>query len=185
MILGSHSRLPGQPDGNLFQAVNKPIFGGWLALNPWLAEQACLVTWCDLWWLVEAWLWLEWKKKLVPRGAGDLKREAAWVNCFKKNPWLHFPCWLSWMQQMMLSLKWQYCWWPKSYWDGCICFILNVQHDVWISAEKASEVVICLWTISSKSLWNQTFFRRIWGIWNGGTPWELAFKVLEATYAGF
>jgi hypothetical protein len=22
------------PDGNLCQAVNKPIFGGWLALNP-------------------------------------------------------------------------------------------------------------------------------------------------------
>jgi hypothetical protein len=32
--VGSHSGLPGQPDGNLFQAVNKPIFGGWPALNP-------------------------------------------------------------------------------------------------------------------------------------------------------
>jgi hypothetical protein len=31
------------PDGNLCQAVNKPIFGGWLALNPLLAEKACLV----------------------------------------------------------------------------------------------------------------------------------------------
>jgi hypothetical protein len=32
--VGSHSGLPGQPDGNLFQAVNKPIFGEWPALNP-------------------------------------------------------------------------------------------------------------------------------------------------------
>ena len=98
--MGSHSGLPGQPDGNLCQAVNKPIFGGWLALNPWLAEQACLVRWCDLWWLVEAWLWLECIKMLVPlEAAEDLKREAAWVNCFKKNWWLRFPCWSSWMQQ--------------------------------------------------------------------------------------
>jgi hypothetical protein len=58
-VVGSHSGLPGQLYGNLCQAVNKPIFGGWLALNPWLAEQACLVRWCDLRWLVEAWLWLE------------------------------------------------------------------------------------------------------------------------------
>jgi hypothetical protein len=92
--VGSHSGLPGQLDRNLCQAVNKPIFGGRLALNPWLAEQACLVRWCELWWLVEAWLWLEWIKMLVPWEAGDLKREAAWVNCFKKNQWLSFPFWL-------------------------------------------------------------------------------------------
>jgi hypothetical protein len=98
-IVGSHSGLPGQPAGNLCQAVNKPIFGGWLTLNLWLAEQACLVRWCDLWWLVEAWLWLEWIKMSVPWGVGDLKREAAWINCFKKNQWLRFPCWSSWTQQ--------------------------------------------------------------------------------------
>jgi hypothetical protein len=34
MNVGSHSGLPGQPDRNLCQAVNKPIFGGWLTLNP-------------------------------------------------------------------------------------------------------------------------------------------------------
>ena len=90
------------------------MFGGWPTLNPWLAEQACLVRWCDLWWLVEAWLWLEWIKTFVPWGAGDLKREAAWVNCFKKNQWLRFPCWLSWTQhltvpgglQTFCSLSW-------------------------------------------------------------------------------
>jgi hypothetical protein len=100
-LVGSHSRLPGQPDGNLCQAVNKPIFGGWLALNPWLAEQACLVRWCDLWWLVWGMVvaWVE--KMLVSREAGNLKREAAWVNCFKKNRWLRFPCWSSWMQQVV------------------------------------------------------------------------------------
>jgi hypothetical protein len=102
--VGSHSGLPGQPDGNLFQAVNKPMFGGWPALNPWLAEQACLVRWCDLWWLVGAWLWLEWRKKLVTREAGDLKKEAAWVNCFKKNRWLRFSCWPSWTRHSRSSV---------------------------------------------------------------------------------
>jgi hypothetical protein len=32
--VGSHSRLPGQQDGSLLQVVNKPMFGGWPALNP-------------------------------------------------------------------------------------------------------------------------------------------------------
>jgi hypothetical protein len=31
--VGSHSGLPGQQDGSLFQVVNKPMFGGWPALN--------------------------------------------------------------------------------------------------------------------------------------------------------
>jgi hypothetical protein len=33
-IVGSHSGLPGQQDGSLFQVVNKPMFGGWPTLNP-------------------------------------------------------------------------------------------------------------------------------------------------------
>jgi hypothetical protein len=115
-IVGSHSGLPGQPrlhpkmvpDRNLCQAVNKPTFGGWLALNPWLAEQACLVWWCNLWWLVEAWLWLEWIKTLVPRGSGELKREAAWINCIKKNWWLRFPCWLRGTQHLKFGALLQY-----------------------------------------------------------------------------
>ena len=32
--VGSHSGLPGQQDGSLLQVVNKPMFGGWPALNP-------------------------------------------------------------------------------------------------------------------------------------------------------
>jgi hypothetical protein len=113
-IVGSHSGLPGQLDGNLCQAVNKPIFGGWLALNPWLAEQACLVRWCDLWWLVEEWLWLEWVEMLVLRGSGELKREAAWVNCIKKNLWLRFPCWSSWTQQVVPKPRTQLPHWRGS-----------------------------------------------------------------------
>ena len=32
--VGSHSGLPGQQDGSLFQVVNKPMFGGWPTLKP-------------------------------------------------------------------------------------------------------------------------------------------------------
>jgi hypothetical protein len=34
LCVGSHSGLPGQQDGSLLQVVNKPMFGGWPALNP-------------------------------------------------------------------------------------------------------------------------------------------------------
>jgi hypothetical protein len=95
------------PDRNLCQAVNKPIFGEWLTLNPWLAEQACLVRWCDLWWLVEAWLWLECIKTLVSWGSGELKREAAWINYIKKNGWLRFPCWSKRMQHHTLRCRYR------------------------------------------------------------------------------
>jgi hypothetical protein len=33
-FVGSHSGLPGQQDGSMFQVVKKPMFGGWPALNP-------------------------------------------------------------------------------------------------------------------------------------------------------
>ena len=84
--VGSHSGLPGQQDGSLFQVVNKPMFGGWPALNPWLAEQACLVRWCDLWWLVGAWLWLEWRKTLVTREAGWFEESSCLSKLLKEEP---------------------------------------------------------------------------------------------------
>jgi hypothetical protein len=73
------------------------------------------------------------------REVGDLKKEAAWVNCFKKNRWLRFfACWPSWTRHYMSfhpqtkSLWIVAPWFLSLLWlvtaEPGLCFWLHVMH---------------------------------------------------------